>query len=345
MTNVGENRAQNGVLHCPESTGLIAVRDGGVENPPRYAMLAKYQRFLRKSSRYAKPFWTSRRELNSIMEVKVLILELYLVNPCVAEQKTLIVLLVDTPIAGRIASFLCEFNLCAYDIGSCKSPLTSETSPLCFRNRFSDIIHEVTRGGGVTGWYQSHRDFDCTAMADQAEQYIYQRFPYLRLDDTPSSSAGSDSDPSEASSAASQATPAGPRTPSSPRPVTPPPPPSPVLPSAAPILPSPHHSPLVHTSAERRQDSSPRRVPAWDGLRRMRGQARKTTGLPPRRQMAPRDEPQTIHEVGESSHQAEWRAQLQQVTQDLSPATAGHSGSARDASGYTAAECYDRRYP
>ncbi|KAD4585510.1 hypothetical protein E3N88_23111 [Mikania micrantha] len=154
-------------------------------------------------------------------------------------------------------------------------------------------------------------------MADQAEQYIYQRFPYLRLDDTPSSSAGSNSGSSEASSAASQATPVGPRTPSSPRPVTPPPPPSPVLPSAVPILPSPPHSPLVHTSTERRQDSSPRRVPAWDGLRRMRGQARKTTGLPIRRQMAPRDEPQTIHEVGESSHQAEWRAQLQQVTQDL----------------------------
>ncbi|KAD7117062.1 hypothetical protein E3N88_04330 [Mikania micrantha] len=154
------------------------------------------------------------------------------------------------------------------------------------------------------------------AMADQAEQYIYQRFPYLRLDDTPSSSAGSDSDPSEASSAASQATPAGPHTPSSPRPVTPPTP-SPVLPPVAPILPSPPHSPLVHTSAEWRQDSSPRRVPAWDRLRRMRGQARKTMGLPPRHQMAPRDEPPTIHEVGESSHQAECRAQLQQVTQDL----------------------------
>ncbi|KAD4887949.1 hypothetical protein E3N88_20022 [Mikania micrantha] len=117
-------------------------------------------------------------------------------------------------------------------------------------------MHEVTNGGGVTGWYQSHR------------------------------------------------------------PITPPPP-SPVLPPAVPILPSPPHSPLVHTSSKRRHDSSPRRVPSWDGLRRMRGQARKTTELPIRRQMAPRDEPQTIHEVGESSHQAELRAQLQQVTQDL----------------------------
>ncbi|KAD0111625.1 hypothetical protein E3N88_44775 [Mikania micrantha] len=44
------------------------------------------------------------RRLNSIMTLKVLIFELYLVNPCVAEQKTLIVLLVDTPFAGRIAS-------------------------------------------------------------------------------------------------------------------------------------------------------------------------------------------------------------------------------------------------
>ncbi|KAD3336899.1 hypothetical protein E3N88_32418 [Mikania micrantha] len=160
------------------------------------------------------------------------------------------------------------------------------------------------------------RDFDCTAMADPAEQYIYQRFPYLRLDDTPSSSAGSDSDPSEASSAASQATPAGPHTiiPQTCYTTTTT---SPILPPAAPILPSPPHSPWVPTSAERRQGSSPRRVPAWDGLRRMRGKARKTTGLPPRHHMAPRDEPQTIHEVGESSHQAEWRAQLQQVTQDL----------------------------
>ncbi|KAD4586019.1 hypothetical protein E3N88_23620 [Mikania micrantha] len=37
-------------------------------------------------------------------DIKVLILELYLVNPCVAEQKTLIVLSVDTPFTGRIAS-------------------------------------------------------------------------------------------------------------------------------------------------------------------------------------------------------------------------------------------------
>ncbi|KAD4179762.1 hypothetical protein E3N88_28353 [Mikania micrantha] len=49
----------------------------------------------------------------------------------------------------------------------------------------------------------------------------------------------------------------------------------------------------------------------------MRGQARKTTGLPPRHQMAPRDEPQTVDGVGESSHQAELRAQMQQVSQDL----------------------------
>ncbi|KAD2805199.1 hypothetical protein E3N88_38576 [Mikania micrantha] len=38
------------------------------------------------------------------------------------------------------------------------------------------------------------------------------------------------------------------------------------------------------------------RVPGWDGLRRMRGLARKTTGLPPRHPLAPRDEPQFVHE-------------------------------------------------
>ncbi|KAD5508617.1 hypothetical protein E3N88_16320 [Mikania micrantha] len=65
------------------------------------------------------------------------------------------------------------------------------------------------------------------------------------------------------------------------------------------------------------QSISPPRVPVWDGLRRMRGQARKTTGLPPRKQLAPRDEFHATHEMGESSHQAELRAQLQQVTQNL----------------------------
>ena len=49
----------------------------------------------------------------------------------------------------------------------------------------------------------------------------------------------------------------------------------------------------------------------------MRAQARKTTGMPPRHQMSPWDEPQTVHEVGEFSHQAELRAQMQQVSQDL----------------------------
>ncbi|KAD3067033.1 hypothetical protein E3N88_34913 [Mikania micrantha] len=71
-----------------------------------------------------------------------------------------------------------------------------------------------------------------------------------------------------------------------------PPPPSPLPPPpASPIVPSPPHSPLVDASAERRQRSSPQRA-VWDGMRRMWGQARKTTGLPPRHQMAPRDEPQ-----------------------------------------------------
>ncbi|KAD4385598.1 hypothetical protein E3N88_25767 [Mikania micrantha] len=87
------------------------------------------------------------------------------------------------------------------------------------------------------------------SMADQGERYIYQRFPYVILDDTPSSSSGSDSDPSEASAAASQAD------------------------APVPPAPAPEPAPMP----------SPPRAPAWDGLRRMRGQARKTTGLPIRR--------------------------------------------------------------
>ncbi|KAD6795888.1 hypothetical protein E3N88_06784 [Mikania micrantha] len=66
----------------------------------------------------------------------------------------------------------------------------------------------------------------------------------------------------------------------------------------------------------RMQISQPQRIPVCDGLRCMWGQVRKTTGLPLRRQLAPRDVPNTIHVVGESSHQVELRAQLQQATQD-----------------------------
>ncbi|KAD3066358.1 hypothetical protein E3N88_34238 [Mikania micrantha] len=175
---------------------------------------------------------------DTIIDLKVLIFELYLVNPYVAEQKTLIVLLVDTPFAGRIASPLGDSDH--------RSPLTSETSPLCFRNRFSDV--------------------------------------------RPDTSSAPDSDPSEASTAASrapsvvpQAQPALPHSPLEPRPVTPPPP-------ALPIIPSPPHLPPVDPVADRMQSISPTRVPVWDGLRRMRGQARKTTGLPPRKQLAFRDE-------------------------------------------------------
>ncbi|KAD2805885.1 hypothetical protein E3N88_39262 [Mikania micrantha] len=153
------------------------------------------------------------------------------------------------------------------------------------------------------------------AMADRGEQY--QLAPHDMRDGTPSSSSAPDSDSSEASTAASrapsvvpQAQPALPHSPLEPRPVTPPPP-------ALPIIPSPPHLPPVDPVADRMQSISPPRVPVWDGLRRMRGQVRKTTGLPPRKQLAPRDEFHARHEMGESSHQVELRAQLQQVTQNL----------------------------
>ncbi|KAD4179972.1 hypothetical protein E3N88_28563 [Mikania micrantha] len=94
-----------------------------------------------------------------------------------------------------------------------------------------------------------------SAMADQGERYIYQRFPYVVLDDTPSSSAGPDSDPDEASSAASQATPAVPRTPSAPRSPTPPPP-SP-LPPPAQSASHGHSQPHADIAAEGRHSQSP----------------------------------------------------------------------------------------
>ncbi|KAD1937331.1 hypothetical protein E3N88_42127 [Mikania micrantha] len=124
---------------------------------------------------------------------------------------------------------------------------------------------QVTRGGGVTGWYQSHSDGR----------------PRGKIHISAVSLCGE---------------PAAPRTPSAPRPVTPPPP-------------APAHAPAPMPSPPRAQHGMD--LGGW------RGQARKTTGLPPRHQMAQRDEPQAVHEVGESSHQAELRAQVQQISQDL----------------------------
>ncbi|KAD3642164.1 hypothetical protein E3N88_31388 [Mikania micrantha] len=234
MMNIGENGARNGVTDCPES---------------------RKEDFVEKR---VKLPWG---ELNSIMELKVLIPELYLVNP------------------------------------------------------YNEALRYVPTGNILRTELDVRKKLD-TAMDDQGERYIYQRFPYVVLDDTPSASSGADSDSDEASSVASQATPAAPRTPSAPRPVTPPPP----APAPEPAQPASqgHSQPRAEDmAAEGRHSQSPPRVPVWDGLRRMRGQARKTTGLPPRHQMAQRDEPPTVHEVGESSRQAELRAQVQQVAQDL----------------------------
>ncbi|KAD4981959.1 hypothetical protein E3N88_18630 [Mikania micrantha] len=312
------------------SKGLIAVRGGGLESPPRYAMVVKYLRFpknfatknqdfeaFKQSSEAIRSHESSqgtcfqvlivvlKPEIQSSLyyqfgdtllhlyyqylyhDIKVLILELYLVNPCVAEQKTLIVLSVDTPFTGRIAS------------------------PLAIKDNGEDALTALAT-----------INFVYSAMANPGENYIYQRFPYIILDDTPSDSSGSSSGavPSHASSVSSQVGPQLSATPPGSPFVPPLPPGSPFIPPPPPGSPpvhSPPHSPLADASAMRRQSSSPHRAPAWDGLRRMRGQARKTTGLPPRRPMAPRDEPAPVHEVGESSHQAELRAQVQQVSQDL----------------------------
>ncbi|KAD5961199.1 hypothetical protein E3N88_12672 [Mikania micrantha] len=103
--NVGENRVQNGVLDCPESKNEEKSLSVGRLDSSRYAEVGL--EVLRESSLYYQfgdtllPYY---HQTDTIIDLKVLIFELYLVNPCVAEQKTLIVLLVDTPFAGRIAS-------------------------------------------------------------------------------------------------------------------------------------------------------------------------------------------------------------------------------------------------
>ncbi|KAD5961915.1 hypothetical protein E3N88_13388 [Mikania micrantha] len=51
MMNVGKNRVQNGVLDCPESKNEEKSPSVGRLDPSRYAMIAKYLRFLRISPR------------------------------------------------------------------------------------------------------------------------------------------------------------------------------------------------------------------------------------------------------------------------------------------------------
>ncbi|KAD4179966.1 hypothetical protein E3N88_28557 [Mikania micrantha] len=301
MMNVGENRARNGVTDFPESQNEVFVEKWGKWSS-RYAK--EELRTLRgtrclKISEISPDFFASKTppppsNFSSFNPQNLHFegLTTCRSNPEVLKQVLIIISSVGirqnrtsllAPVASvpttlkyqvsvdntvRMHVTLVESVCC--DIGSSKSHLISETSPLCFRNQKNETYDIIS------------------AMAGQGERYIYQRFPYVIVDDTPSSSSGSDSDPSEAVSLASH-TSTVPPIPSLPEPVPVPPPP-PVLP----IIPSPPHSPPAEPVAHQRQSITPPRVPAWDGLRRMRGQARKTTGLPPQHQMAPRDEPQAL---------------------------------------------------
>ncbi|KAD5803120.1 hypothetical protein E3N88_14480 [Mikania micrantha] len=112
MMNVSENRARNGVTDFPESRNEVFV-EKWEKWFRRYAK--EWLRVLRgtrrrkisaispKSFAVREAFLVPRR-VTTITVSKVLIRELYLVNPCAAEQEPLIVLLADNPFAGRIAS-------------------------------------------------------------------------------------------------------------------------------------------------------------------------------------------------------------------------------------------------
>ncbi|KAD3642045.1 hypothetical protein E3N88_31269 [Mikania micrantha] len=134
MMNMGENRVQNGVTDCPESQNEVSV-EKWKKWSSRYAM--EKLRFLRgtrclKISEISPDFSAVREAYFSYLRdhirerlyesrssfypqnfsrlvslsqyQKSSSLELYLVNPCGAEQESLIVLLADNPFAGRIAS-------------------------------------------------------------------------------------------------------------------------------------------------------------------------------------------------------------------------------------------------
>ena len=133
-------------------------------------------------------------------------------------------------------------------------------------------------------------------MTRPLRDYIVQIVPRVLLDDTPSGSSSSDEDESVHSSHRSPP-PVVPQIPVPPRSPTPPP---------------PAQSPIRYPAVP--HDFVPLIRP---GERRMRGQLRKTTGLPPRGPLAPRDPPSSTYERGGSSAQAELRAQLQQVSSDV----------------------------
>ncbi|KAD4584589.1 hypothetical protein E3N88_22190 [Mikania micrantha] len=139
--NVGENRVQNGVLDCPESKNEEKSLSVGRLDSSRYAEVG-----LEVLRDFCGISWDFACRLNPIMELKVLIFELYLVNPCVAEQKTLIVLLVDTTFAGRIASPLGDSDHRLDPKVFCTSgdfivlPLQLDPKVFCTSGDFKDIL-------------------------------------------------------------------------------------------------------------------------------------------------------------------------------------------------------------
>ncbi|KAD2805343.1 hypothetical protein E3N88_38720 [Mikania micrantha] len=107
MMNVGEKRAQNGVLDCPESKNEEKFLSIDRMGSSRYAEVGL--RVLRDawkiSKILSKSFVVREAQIGLPLRIKKSSsLELYLVNPCGAEQESLIVLLADNPFAGRIAS-------------------------------------------------------------------------------------------------------------------------------------------------------------------------------------------------------------------------------------------------
>lgn len=156
--------------------------------------------------------------------------------------------------------------------------------------------------------------------------YILQKIPLVILDSTSSSSAGDNS--TDEDTAVSPTPPALPIPPVIPTaPASPIPPASPVSPTypTSPIFSrtnSPRYGP---TASDHSDDRRPRYLGAPPIFPRnthwMHRQVRKTTGLPPRRQLVQRDLPFSTHELGESSQQPDLRTQLLTVTTELEEAT------------------------
>ncbi|KAD6453489.1 hypothetical protein E3N88_08194 [Mikania micrantha] len=196
MMNVSENGARNGVTDCPESRNEVSVEKRA--KLPWGGFLFSSSFHLQPST---KPASTHEKSSSNSANLCFEASGTFRSHPETLKQVQIIFVsaeLLQIRISS-IASVACVSTALRHQVnGDITVRMHVTLMVTC------DIISGEERWG-CDRVVSEPQNSVYTAMADQVERYIYQRFPYVVLDDTPSSSSDSDSDPSEVSAATSQA--------------------------------------------------------------------------------------------------------------------------------------------